>query len=144
VIDALIVKLAAKQHGNILRSQLLALGLTNNGIAHRVAIGRLHRVFPCVYAVGRPPATPLERAAAAVLAAGPGAALSHEAAGALWGFLKHWPATFDVTVRVDRRPRGIRRPPSPGRQPLYPRVCATGAFCARGPTPWLHGDSGRS
>ena len=108
MIDAVIAALAGRQHGNVTRWQLLELGLTDGAIAHRVATGRLHRVYPGVYAVGRPPKTPLERAAAAVLACGPGAALSHEAAGALWGFLKHWPTTFDVTVRLDRRPRGVR------------------------------------
>jgi very-short-patch-repair endonuclease len=60
-----------------------------------------------VYAVGRPPSTPLERAAAAVLACGPGAALSHMGALALWGFTKNWPAAFDVVVQADRRPQGV-------------------------------------
>jgi hypothetical protein len=57
--------------------------------------------------VGRPPRTPHERAAAAVLACGPGAALSHGAGLALWGFVKDWPSSFDVTVSSDRRPSGI-------------------------------------
>jgi hypothetical protein len=42
-------------------------------VPHRPADSRL----PGVYAVGRRPVTPLERASAAVLACGPGAALSH-------------------------------------------------------------------
>jgi hypothetical protein len=73
-----------------------------------VAAGRLFRVYRGVYAVGRPPKVPLERAAAAVLACGRGAALSHFGALALWGFTKAWPDTFDVIVTTgDRRPRGI-------------------------------------
>ena len=70
-------------------------------------VGRLHRVHRGVYAVGRPPITPLERAAAAVLACGPGAALSHASALALWG-LRGWPRRHHVTVtRGDPRPKGI-------------------------------------
>ncbi len=55
-----------------------------------------------------PPRLPLERAAAAVLACGPGAALSHLGALALWGFIKQWPDSLDVIVTSgDWRPRGI-------------------------------------
>jgi very-short-patch-repair endonuclease len=87
--------------------QLLKCGLTRHGIAARVAGGRLFPVHRGVYAVGRPPNTPLERAAAAVLACGHGAALSHLGALALWGFTKQWPASFDVVATSDRRPEGI-------------------------------------
>ncbi len=45
---------------------------------------------------------------AAVLACGKGAALSHGSALTLWGIWKRWDIPFDVTVRTDRRPRGIR------------------------------------
>jgi hypothetical protein len=51
---------------------------------------------------------PLERAAAAVLACGPGGALSHASAMTLWGFWNRWDAPFEVTVVADRRPKGIR------------------------------------
>jgi predicted transcriptional regulator of viral defense system len=105
--DRAIASLAARQHGNITRAQLYDLGLANHAIAYRIEVGRLQRVFTGVYAVGKPARTPLERAAAAVLACGPGAALSHVSAMALWGFAKHWPAKFDVTVASDRRPTGI-------------------------------------
>ena len=100
-------RLADRQHGNLTRRQLLELGFNDDAIAHRVKAGRLHRVHPGVYAVGRPPKTALERAAAAVLACGPQAALSHMGALALWGFVTRWPAHFDVTVPRDRRPTGI-------------------------------------
>jgi hypothetical protein len=60
-----------------------------------------------VYAVGRPPVVVLERAAAAVLACGAHAALSHASALALWD-LARWPHRFEVTVsRGHRRPRDI-------------------------------------
>ena len=103
-------KVAARsrsQHGNVTWKQLVDCGLTRHGVAARVAAGRLFRVHHGVYAVGRPPHLPLERAAAAVLACGPGAALSHLGALALWGFTNRWPDTFDVVVTNDRRPQGI-------------------------------------
>jgi hypothetical protein len=87
--------------------QLLGLGLSEKDVRGRLARGQLHRVHRGVYAVGRPPNTQLERAAAAVLACGPGAALSHTSALALWGLTK-WPRQFDVTVsRGDPRPKSI-------------------------------------
>ncbi|MGA9858531.1 MAG: type IV toxin-antitoxin system AbiEi family antitoxin domain-containing protein [Solirubrobacteraceae bacterium] len=105
--DAAVARLAARQHGNITRAQLTECGLGAASIAWRVRRGRLFRVHLGVYAVGRPPVTPLERACAAVLAGGPGAALSHGSALALWGFSDRWPPSFDLVVALDRRPRGI-------------------------------------
>lgn len=106
-LDAAIASLAARQHGNVRREQLIALGCNDEAIAHRVRTGRLHRVHRGVYAVGRPPITPLEHAAAAVLACGPGAALTHASALALWD-LGRWPRRHHVTVtKGDPRPKGI-------------------------------------
>jgi hypothetical protein len=64
-------------------------------------------VFRGVYAVGHPPTTPVQRAAAAVLACGPGAALSHGSAMVLWRFWKRWDTPFEVSTTRDRRPPGI-------------------------------------
>jgi len=107
-VDRAIAEIAARQNGNITRRQLLALGVDDGGIAWRVSIGRLFRVFRGVYSVGRPATTAYERAAAAVLACGPGAALSHSSAMALWGYWRHWDKPFEVTVVGDRRTSGIR------------------------------------
>jgi hypothetical protein len=107
-VDVALAAAAAKQHGNITRRHLLALGVDDDAIYYRLKAGRLHRVYPGVYAVGKPPVTPLERASAAVLACGPGAALSHRSAMTLWGFLKRWETPLHVTVLGDRRPRGIK------------------------------------
>ncbi len=107
-VDAAIAGVAGRQNGNITRPQLLALGLDKHAIAYRVKIGRLHRVFRGVYSVGRRPITPQERATAAVLACGSGAALSHGSAMALWGYWKQWDRPFEVTVVGDRRTKGIR------------------------------------
>lgn len=107
-IDAAIAKIAAKQNGNITRQQLLGLGLDTYAIRYRVRIGRLYRVFRGVYSVGRPALTPIEWASAAVLACGPGAALSHGSAMALWGYWRHWDQPYEVILVGDRRTKGIR------------------------------------
>ena len=82
---SIIWALVRAQHGVISWTQLLALGLTPSGVKHRVRIGRLHRVYRGVYAVGRPDLTRCGRWMAAVLACGPTAFLSHFSAAALWG-----------------------------------------------------------
>jgi very-short-patch-repair endonuclease len=87
----------------IARSQLLALGFSAKAIKHRVAIGRLHPKWRGVYAVGRPELTRRGQWMAAVLSCGPGAALSHRSAAALWGLAGDRPS-IDVTV-----PAGARR-----------------------------------
>ncbi|MEA2197382.1 MAG: hypothetical protein QOJ25_1433 [Solirubrobacteraceae bacterium] len=107
-IDNAIAAIAGPQHGIITRLQLLGLGLTDGGILWRVATGRLYRMHHGVYAVGHRPVAPNARAMAAVLACGPGAALSHSAAATLWGITKHWPATLEVTARTKRCRPGIR------------------------------------
>lgn len=89
------------------RQQFLGLGLDDAAIAYRVKIGRLHRVFRGVYSVGRPPGSPEDWAAAAVLACGPGAALSYSSAMTLWAYWRHLDRPYEVTVVGDRRTRGI-------------------------------------
>jgi hypothetical protein len=106
--DQAIAAIAGRQFGNVTRAQLRALGLSDQGIKHRIAVGRLHRVHHGVYAVGRPARMPLERAAAAVLACGPHAALSHRSALTLWSMDRSWRTPLEVTIRSgDRRPPGI-------------------------------------
>ena len=75
--DAAVSRVARKQQRNITREQLLAIGVTSNGITCRVRAGRLHRTrFPGVYTVGTPALTPHERAYSAILACGPSAILA--------------------------------------------------------------------
>jgi Transcriptional regulator, AbiEi antitoxin len=102
-----IVAIAVRQHRCLTRAQLLALGVGSHAIAYWVRTGHLHRVHQGVYCVGTPPTTPLERAAAAVLACGSGAALSHGSALTLWVFQKRWDQPLHVTVPGDRRRPGI-------------------------------------
>lgn len=108
MIDSLIAALAAKQLGNITRAQLLALGLSPQAIDYRVRVGRLHPLFRGVYAVGCPPTDPLQWAAAAVLACGDRAMLSHRSAMTLYGLWERWDRPFELTVAGDRRLRGLR------------------------------------
>jgi very-short-patch-repair endonuclease/predicted transcriptional regulator of viral defense system len=106
--DAVIARLAARQHGMVTRVQLLAAGLSAADIDYRVRIGRLVRIHNGVYAVGHLPPSPHARAMAAVLACGPGAVLSHRSAGALWSLGPWWSGQVDVTVRAKRSRQGIR------------------------------------
>jgi very-short-patch-repair endonuclease len=76
----------------------VALGLSRNAIAARAAAGRLHRIHRGVYAVGHPVLPRYARWMAAVLAAGPGAALSHASAAALWEIRPSGATRVDVSV----------------------------------------------
>jgi very-short-patch-repair endonuclease len=104
-VDAAIAGLAARQHGVVTRTQLTALGLGRGAIDHRVAIRRLHLVHRGVFAVGHSVLSRPGRWLAAVLAAGPEAALSHRSAAALWGIRESAAASVDVTA-----PRQCKRP----------------------------------
>jgi very-short-patch-repair endonuclease len=84
--------------------------MSGDEIAHRLRMGRLHRLWRGIYAVGRPEVTPEGRWMAAVLACGPDALLSHRSAAQLWGLLGDPGALVEVTVpaSVVRRRAGIR------------------------------------
>jgi very-short-patch-repair endonuclease len=103
-------EIVRRQHGVIAREQLLACGITRHGIAHRVAKGRLHRLWPDVYAVGRPELAREGIWMAAVLTCGEGAVLSHESAAALWGIRDQRRGPIHVSVPSPRDPRrrGLR------------------------------------
>jgi len=101
--DARVAWVAARQHGVIDHEQLARVGITRWGTQRRVAAGWLHRQHLGVFAVGHPALTDRGRFAAAVLAGGRGAVLSHRSAGALWGLMPE-AATMDVTVPGRRRP----------------------------------------
>ena len=102
--------LARRQHGVLTHADLIRLGFSPKAIKHRVGTGRLHPVVRGVYAVGRPRLNREGRWLAAVLACGPGAALSHRSAAALWRFGKEHEDYIDVSVRraSEARIRGIR------------------------------------
>jgi very-short-patch-repair endonuclease len=96
--DARVAELARRQHGVVGREQLRALGLGDKAIRHRLAHGRLHRLHPGVYAWGHRSIPKQGWWAAAVLASGPGALLSHHTAAALWGLRGYSGGAIHVTV----------------------------------------------
>ena len=96
-------RLVRQQHGVVSREQLLELGFTADAIRHRLARGRLHRVYRGVYAVGRRELTREGRWMAAVLACGLDAALSHHSAATLWRIRPHQPGPIHVSVPASRR-----------------------------------------
>jgi very-short-patch-repair endonuclease len=95
--DRLIGDLAGRQYGVVSRSQLLAMGIGAGAIHTRVRRHYLHRLHRGVYAVGHLALVPLAREMAAVLACGPGAAISHRSAAVVWHLL---PASDDADIDV--------------------------------------------
>jgi hypothetical protein len=104
--DRLIAGLAERQHGVVSRAQLLQAGVGRHLIDYRVVAGRLHVVHHGIYSVGHGALAIDARWMAAVLAAGPGAVLSHRAAAAVWQLrpFEH----LEVTVPTERRRPSIR------------------------------------
>lgn len=96
--DHALVELARRQHSTVARRQLIALGFGRHAVAHMVQRGRLHPVHRGVYAVGQPRLTRRGVWMAAVLAAGPGAVLSHYSAAALWKLGRDPARHVDVSV----------------------------------------------
>jgi very-short-patch-repair endonuclease len=104
--DRVVGQMAGRQNGVVSRRQLLAVGVSARAIERRIEGGRLHPVHAGVYAVGHRVLSQHGRWMAAVLAAGPGAVLSHRSAAALWGIRPTSRAHIEVTAahRVRRRP----------------------------------------
>lgn len=107
-IERKIAQLAARQYGHVTRGQLLEMGLVSRSIDRWIAQGKLIPVHAGVYAVGYLRGDAVARAAAALLASGPEALLSHETAAALWGFRARWPQRPEVTSPKCHRRAGIR------------------------------------
>ena len=97
-MDRLLAELAGAQHGVVAAAQLKARGVGRGAIDVRRGRGQLHPLHRGVYAVGHTVLTPNGRRMAAVLAAGPGAVLSHRDAAALHGLRPTARAAFEVTV----------------------------------------------
>jgi very-short-patch-repair endonuclease len=109
--DALVARIAARQHGVISVAQLLEAGLSHRAIQIRVRAGHLHRIHRGVYAVGHRNLSHQGWWMAAVLACGDGAVLSHRSAAMHWGIRTPVKSPVDVTVQSRagrRRRRGIR------------------------------------
>jgi very-short-patch-repair endonuclease len=81
-----VLRKAERQHGVITRRNLLAAGYSPSTVTRLVRRGILQRMHRGVYHAGLQP-TWKSRFMAAVLAAGPGAALSHTSAAMAWDLL---------------------------------------------------------
>jgi very-short-patch-repair endonuclease len=108
-LDAVVARIASRQHGVVATAQLLEAGLTRTQIQTRARHGGLHRVHRGVYAVGHPALSHPGRMLASVMACGPGAVLAHRSAADLWGIHKY-AGLPEVTVPRTgaRQRRGIR------------------------------------
>jgi very-short-patch-repair endonuclease len=103
-----LAELAANQHTVVSTAQLRALGRSDKAILRQVRQGWLHPIHRTVYAVGQPRLSLRGRWMAAVLACGPGAALSHRAAAALWDLSRAPGGPVDVTAPTRHALLGIR------------------------------------
>lgn len=106
--DRELADLAERQHGIVSIRQLTGpLGYSRSAVYRAVDAGRLHRLFPGVYAVGHTKLSLYAQCLAAVLACGPDALLSHVSAAWLWNLTKTSPLPAAVSAPQHRR----RRPP---------------------------------
>src|SRR3982751_3181751 len=96
--------LAERQHWVVTREQLLGIGYTSEAIDVRLEDARLHRVFAGVYAAGRPQLSREGYLMAAVLACGPGAALSHFSGAENYEILRRRSGPAHVSVPYERAP----------------------------------------
>jgi hypothetical protein len=108
-VDDAIRRLATRQCGVVSRRQLLALGVHDKLIAHRVRTRRLIPVYRGVYAVGHEATSDLGRITAALLAV-PNAVGSHTTAAYLHNLTLTLPPFVEVTVhgRGGRSRPGLR------------------------------------
>lgn len=101
--EQVIAELARRQHSVLSGQQALDRGISRKVLRRRVASGQLTRLDHDTYHVAGTPVTWLTKLAAACLAAGGGAVVSHRSAAALWGLDGYRRASLDLTV-----PRGAR------------------------------------
>jgi hypothetical protein len=100
---AVFEEMRQRQRGMVSRQQALACGLTPDRIKAEVRARRWQRVFRAVYATFGGPIPRDCLLWAAVLCAGPGAALSHRSAAETVGLVDEPQDPIHVTVPPDRR-----------------------------------------
>jgi hypothetical protein len=95
--------------GNVLtRAQALAAGLSPEAIRERLSRGRWQRIYPGIYAAFTGQIGRTSELWAAVLHAGPGAALSHETAAEVDGLRRRECTAIHVTVPAARHVHPVR------------------------------------
>jgi hypothetical protein len=84
--------------------------MSRSGVQRRIDAGRLHRLHRGVYAVGHANVSLDGKRLAALLAAGPNAALSHASAAVIWGIRRGPEPRIEVTTqdRGRKAPTGTR------------------------------------
>lgn len=95
--------LAGDQAGVITRQQALTAGMSVGAIAAKIRFGRWRRVHPGVYVTFTGPMTREARLWAAVLAAGPGAQLSHQTAAEINRLTDCLSPLIHVSIPASRR-----------------------------------------
>lgn len=103
--DRLVRWLAGRQHDVVSRQQLLDAGLTANQINGRIRRGILAPVHRGVFTLTATPLGPTTRFAAALLASGPDAVLSHRSAAHVHGMLLADRGAVHVTTTHRSRAR---------------------------------------
>lgn len=107
--DAELARIAGNRHGLVSTRELLG-AVGEGGLDHRIVCRRVHRQHRGVYLLGHRVLPDLAKEAAALLAVGADARVSHRSAGAMLDLHPYAGATVHVTV-AGRRPRsrhGIR------------------------------------
>lgn len=97
-VDARLASLASDQAGVVALWQICEVGLSARAVQNRAQAGRLHRLFPGVYAVGHPRISADGWRIGAVLACGEGAVLGRFSAAKAWGMLNDDGRRFDVVA----------------------------------------------
>jgi hypothetical protein len=103
--DVRVTELAARQYNRFSRAQLRVLGVSDEGIKHRVETGRWVAVHEGVYAIAPPLDEDRARWMAATLT-DEGSVLSHASAAAAWGW---WDRRRDVEIVTRPGAGGPRR-----------------------------------
>ena len=109
-VEPVIAQMASRTWGVVTRAQLLAAGISDREIHHRLSTGALIRVHPGIYRVGHTARSTEATYLAAVWACGPRAALSGRAAAHLLGLIRGRaaPPPPEVTAETNRRVSGVR------------------------------------
>jgi very-short-patch-repair endonuclease len=110
-VDEVIGAIADAQRGRVSREQLLSAGIDRAAIWRRLRSGRLDREHRNVYALPHTADIPLAMETGALLACGPGAALSHHSAATLWGLRPGVARPVHVTIPAHRgfpAPSGVK------------------------------------
>jgi hypothetical protein len=110
VIPQTLRGLAGDQAGVVTRQQALAAGMSHGAIVAKIRFGRWQRVHAGVYATFTGPMTRDAQLWAAVLAAGPGAQLSHQTAAEFNRLTDRPSPSIHVTIPPNRRitsPQGV-------------------------------------